>query len=128
MLQGVTAIQQVAREIRATAIAFLIPYGRPRILMRVKRSCRHPPGRMQGLASGTGGERLMSSYARYCRDQAAECARRARLARSPEIVERCRRLGLQWLKLAQKAEAGSRSTNVFVQRPPAPNASPQPTA
>jgi len=70
----------------------------------------------------------MSSYARYCRDQAAECARRVRLARSPEIVERCRRLGLQWLKLAQKAEAGSRSANIFVRRPPAPNARPQATA
>jgi hypothetical protein len=70
----------------------------------------------------------MSSYARYCRDQAAECARRARLTSSPEIVERCRRLGLQWLKLAQQAEAAGRSANIFVKRSTSPDAQPQTTA
>jgi len=70
----------------------------------------------------------MSSYARYCRDQAAECARRARLARSPEVVERCRRLGLQWLKLAQKAEASGRSSIVFAKQATAAEARPQATA
>jgi hypothetical protein len=46
----------------------------------------------------------MSSYAKYCRDQAAECARRARLAKSPEIVANSRSLEQRWLKLAAKAE------------------------
>jgi hypothetical protein len=45
----------------------------------------------------------MSSYATYCRNQAAECARRARLASSPDIAANCRDLGLRWLKLADKA-------------------------
>ena len=40
----------------------------------------------------------MSSYATYCQDQAADCARRARLASSPEIVAYCRSLELRWLK------------------------------
>jgi hypothetical protein len=46
----------------------------------------------------------MSSYASYCQDQAANCARRARLASSPEIVSYCRRLELCWLKLAKQAQ------------------------
>jgi len=46
----------------------------------------------------------MSSYARYCRDQAAECARRVKLASSPEVAANCRALGLRWLKLAERAE------------------------
>jgi hypothetical protein len=46
----------------------------------------------------------MSSYASYCQDQAANCARRARLASSPEIVAYCRRLELCWLKLAKQAQ------------------------
>ena len=32
----------------------------------------------------------MSSYASYCQDQATDCARRARLASTPEIVAHCR--------------------------------------
>jgi hypothetical protein len=48
--------------------------------------------------------RVMSSYAKYCRDQAAECARRVKLANSPEVAANCRALGLRWLKLAQRAE------------------------
>jgi hypothetical protein len=47
---------------------------------------------------------MSSSYARDCRDQAAECARRVKLASSPEVVANARELGLQWLKLARKAE------------------------
>ena len=50
----------------------------------------------------------MSSYAKYCRDQAAECARRVRMASSPEVAASCRDLGLRWLKLAEKAEMTSR--------------------
>jgi hypothetical protein len=46
----------------------------------------------------------MSSYANYCQDQAADCARRARLASSPEIIAYCRNLELRWLKLAKQAE------------------------
>jgi len=47
----------------------------------------------------------MSSYVMYCRAQAAECARRAKLASSPELAAERRNLGLRWLRLAQKAEA-----------------------
>jgi hypothetical protein len=50
----------------------------------------------------------MSSYAKYCREQAADCARRARIANSPEVVANCRILQERWLKLAEKAEFGSR--------------------
>jgi hypothetical protein len=46
----------------------------------------------------------MSSYASYCQGQAAECARRARLASSPEIVAYCRSLELRWLRLAEQAQ------------------------
>jgi len=52
----------------------------------------------------------MSSYARYCQVQAAECARRAKLASSPDIAAERRNLGLRWLKLAEKALAASRPT------------------
>ena len=45
----------------------------------------------------------MSSYATYCQDQAADCARRAILASSPEILANCRSLELCWLKLAEQA-------------------------
>jgi len=41
----------------------------------------------------------------YCRAQAAECARRAKLASSPEIAASRRSLGLRWLRLAEKAQA-----------------------
>jgi hypothetical protein len=47
----------------------------------------------------------MSSYARYCRDQATECARRARLASSREIAANCLKLELRWIKLAERAES-----------------------
>ena len=47
----------------------------------------------------------MSSYASYCQDQATACARRARLASSPEIVAYCRNLQVRWLRLAAQAQA-----------------------
>ena len=49
----------------------------------------------------------MSSYATYCQDQAADCARRARLARSPEIAAYCRSLELRWIRLAEQAQETS---------------------
>jgi hypothetical protein len=58
----------------------------------------------------------MSSYAKYCREQAADCARRARIASSPEVVANCRILQERWLKLAEKADFDGRrpafSTNL----------------
>ena len=45
----------------------------------------------------------MSSYTSYCQDQAADSARRARLARSPEIAAYWRSLGLRWLRLTDHA-------------------------
>src|SRR5437868_3688716 len=45
----------------------------------------------------------MSSYAKYCQEQATACARRARLASSPEMVAYCRRLEFRWLRLAEQA-------------------------
>jgi hypothetical protein len=47
----------------------------------------------------------MSSYASYCQDQATDCARRARLASSREIVAHCRNLQFRWLRLAAQAQA-----------------------
>jgi hypothetical protein len=46
----------------------------------------------------------MSSYASHCQDQAADCARRARLASSPEVAAYCRSLELRWLNLAAEAQ------------------------
>ena len=46
----------------------------------------------------------MSSYASYCQDQASDCARRARLASSPEVAIYWRCLGFRWLRLAEQAE------------------------
>jgi hypothetical protein len=46
----------------------------------------------------------MSSYARYCREQAADCARRARIANSPEVAANYRILEKRWINLAQKAD------------------------
>jgi len=42
----------------------------------------------------------MSTYRSYCRDQAVECARRARLAASPEVEHHFEELALHWLRLA----------------------------
>ena len=49
----------------------------------------------------------MSSYATYCQDQAADCARRARLARTPAVETYCRSLELRWLRLAEQAQETS---------------------
>ena len=46
----------------------------------------------------------MSSYATYCRDQATDCTRRARLARSADIAIYYEGLGLRWLNLAEHAQ------------------------
>ena len=59
----------------------------------------------------------MSSYGGYCQRQAAECARRVKLARSPEVVTHYRSLGLRWLKLAQKERARRGLKSWFAARP-----------
>ena len=55
------------------------------------------------VPSGLGGEE-MSSYASYCQDQRTECARRARLARSPEIATYWQGLAANWLRLAEQSQ------------------------
>jgi hypothetical protein len=52
----------------------------------------------------------MASYATYCEDQAADCARRARLARSSEVAAYCRSLELRWMRLAEQAQETSTPT------------------
>src|SRR5262245_2016726 len=47
---------------------------------------------------------VMSSYAKYCREQAAKCARRASMASSPEVVAHFRDLEARWLRFADKAD------------------------
>lgn len=49
----------------------------------------------------------MSSYTSYCQDQSTDCARRARLASSPEVATYWRCLGLRWLRLAEHAQGPS---------------------
>ena len=44
------------------------------------------------------------SYAEFCQDQASDCARRARLARSAQIAAYYRDLGWRWLRLAEQAQ------------------------
>jgi hypothetical protein len=44
------------------------------------------------------------SYATFCQDQASDCARRARLARSADIAAYYRDLGWRWLRLADRAQ------------------------
>ena len=46
----------------------------------------------------------MSSYATYCRDQATDCTRRARLARSTDIAAYYEGLALRWFNLAEHAQ------------------------
>ena len=46
----------------------------------------------------------MSSYVSYCQYQATDCARRARLASSPEIEAYCRSLECRRLRLAEQAQ------------------------
>jgi hypothetical protein len=60
----------------------------------------------------------MSSYAKYCREQAAKCARRARLASSPEVVAHFRSLERRWLMFAEKADAGGQGLG-FSRKAPA---------
>jgi hypothetical protein len=59
----------------------------------------------------------VSSYAKYCRDQAAECARRARLASALEVAQNCRNLESRWRRLAEKAELTDRSGGGSRERP-----------
>jgi hypothetical protein len=47
----------------------------------------------------------MSSYAKYCLEQAARCTRRARLASSPEVIAHFLRMEQRWLRIAEKADA-----------------------
>jgi hypothetical protein len=42
------------------------------------------------------------SYASYCQDQGIDCTRRARLAKSLEVVTYWRCLGFRWLRLADR--------------------------
>src|SRR6188474_1872102 len=42
---------------------------------------------------------VMSSYAKYCLEQAARCTRRARLASSPEVIAHFLRMEQRWLKI-----------------------------
>jgi len=44
------------------------------------------------------------SYAEFCQDQASDCARRARLARSTQIAAYYQDLGWRWLRLAEQAQ------------------------
>ena len=60
----------------------------------------------------------MSSYGGYCQRLAAECARRARVASSPEIAAYHRSLGLRWLKLAQKERAKTKLKTWFANKTP----------
>lgn len=50
----------------------------------------------------------MSSYSKYCREQAAECARRARVANSPDVAANYGMLEARWRKLAEKADIARR--------------------
>lgn len=52
----------------------------------------------------------MSSYRAYCRDQAVECGRRARLAASPEVERHFEQLALHWLKLAPPRRPARRAS------------------
>ena len=49
----------------------------------------------------------MSSYATYCRDQATDCVRRARLTTSAETAVYYRDLGQRWLRLADAQRTGA---------------------
>jgi len=51
----------------------------------------------------------------YCLAQAAECARRAKLASSLQIAAERRALGLRWLRLAERAKASSRMSSSAAQ-------------
>jgi len=71
----------------------------------------------------------MSSYASYCQRQAADRAQRARLASSPDIKAYHRRLGLQWVKLAEKARVArgrNRKVSTTLRDAPAATAAQEP--
>lgn len=71
----------------------------------------------------------MSSYVRYCQRQAADCARRVKLASSADIKAYHRRLGLEWLKLAEKARvARARTRDATIALRDAPANTPSPCA
>jgi hypothetical protein len=59
----------------------------------------------------------MSSYAKYCHEQAARCGRRARLASSPEVVAHFRSLEQRWLKFAEKADAKGEGLGLWRKAP-----------
>jgi hypothetical protein len=61
----------------------------------------------------------MSTYVAYCKKQAAECERRAKLASSSEVAKYYRRLGLHWAKLAERARVAAADSKAIVR----PNAS-----
>jgi len=100
----VTPAQQFATEFEPRLIEPLFRHMTAGIFAMVRA--------LRGMASPTASgelamyrERVMSSYVKYCKAQAAECARRAKLASSPELAAERRSLGLRWLKLAEKAKA-----------------------
>jgi hypothetical protein len=64
----------------------------------------------------------MSSYVKYCREQAAKCARRASLASSPEVVTHFRSLEQRWLKFADKADPKGPDNGVARRAPAAMSA------
>ena len=54
------------------------------------------------------------SYASYCQDQGIDCARRARMASSPEVVTYWRHLGLRGLsRLLKNVVEGSRCATLI---------------
>jgi hypothetical protein len=59
----------------------------------------------------------MSSYAKYCREQAARCTRRARLASSPEVIAHFLSMEQRWLKIAEKADTKGEGLG-FAPKPP----------
>jgi hypothetical protein len=61
----------------------------------------------------------MSSYAKYCLDQAARCTRRARLASSPEVISHFLRMEQRWLRIAEKADAKGEGLGFSKKPPPA---------
>ena len=56
------------------------------------------------------------SYRAYCRDQAVECGRRARLAASPEVERHFEQLALHWLKLAPPQRPARRALSTTAKR------------
>ncbi len=66
----------------------------------------------------------MSSYVKYCREQAAKCARRANLASSPEVVAHFRSLERRWLKFAEKADVKGQDPGLSRKRPASMGAHP----